>query len=90
MANFDTSATRRESVKSANNLLPHIQHIYQSCKSAQTLLALYQAGTDATFNAAVNALFTSAERTELGQMLADINTLVTAWEANHGSAIAAG
>lgn len=87
MANFDTSATRRESVKQANNLLDLVLHVYQSGKQVQTLLALFQAGTDPTFNAAVSALYSAAERQELATMLAQINTLITDWETNHRNAI---
>jgi hypothetical protein len=83
MANFDTSQAKRESVRNANNLLDFIQHIYQSSKATQQLLTLYTAGTDPTFNAAVNALYSTAERAELGAMLTDITTLLTSWEANH-------
>lgn len=83
MANFDTSHTKMDSVRDAVDLLDRIRALYVHAKEMQTLLARYQAGTDATFNAAANALFTSAERTELGQMLSQVNTLITDWEANH-------
>lgn len=83
MANFDTAQAKRESVRNANNLLDFIQHIYQSSKQVQALLALYTAGTDPTFTAAINALYSGGERTELGAMLTDINTLIAVWEANH-------
>ncbi len=87
MANFDTSATKNAAVRKANNVLPNIQAVYQAMLVVQTSMALYTAGTDATFNAAVNALFNASERTELGQMLAGINTLVTDWENNHMGAL---
>lgn len=87
MANFDTTATKHAAVQKANTLLPNIQAVYQAMKIVQTSMALYTAGTDATFNAAVNALFSSNERTELGQMLSGINTLVTDWETNHMGAL---
>lgn len=83
MASFDTAQAKRESVRNANNLLDFIQHIYQSSKQVQALLALYQANTDPTFTAAINALYVSAERAELGAMLTDINTLIAVWEVSH-------
>lgn len=87
MANFDASQARHAAVQKANTLLPNVQAVYQQMKIVQTSMALYQAGADPTFNAAVNALFSSSERTELGQMLAGINTLVTDWETNHMGAL---
>lgn len=88
MANFDQSQAKRNSVRDANNLLDLIRNTYQSAKAMQTLLARYQAGTDSTFNAAVNALYTPAERQELGAMLNQAAALVTDWETSHPAAIA--
>lgn len=87
MANFDTSATKAASVKKASNILPNVHAVYEAMKIVQALMALYQAGTDATFTAAVNNLFNQSERTELGQMNAGITTLVTDWETNHAGAL---
>lgn len=87
MATFDGSTVKRQSVHKANNVLANIQAVYEAMKIVQALMTLYQAGTDATFNAAVNALFSSAERTEIAQMLSGVNTLVTDWEANHANAL---
>lgn len=87
MANFDNSATKRESVHAANNLLSNIRNMYLIGKDIQALLNRYQAGTDPVFNAAVNALYTASERTELGAMLAQVNALVSDFETNHAGAI---
>lgn len=87
MANFDTSADKIRAVREANNLLANIQAAHQALKILQASMAKYQAATDPTFNAAINALYNSAERTELGQMLAGANTLVTDWETNHMGAL---
>jgi hypothetical protein len=87
VANFDTSLTKHESVKQANNLLDHVRSLYASGKQIQTLLALYQANTDPAFTNAINALYTASERTELGVMLAQINTLVSDWAVNHAGAV---
>jgi hypothetical protein len=89
LANFDTSQAKRESVKQANNLLDLIRSVYANGKQIQTLLALYQAGSDPAFNAAINALYTAGERTELNAMLTQVNTLVNDWAANHITAAGA-
>lgn len=83
MANFDTSDTRANSINQATSLLNDVRSLYQQAKSVQSKLALYQANTDPAFNAAINALFSAGERTELGQMLAKINDLVLDWETGH-------
>lgn len=87
MANFDNASAKEQSVRDANNLLAHLRGLYSSCKSAQALMARYQANTDPTFNGAVNSLFNASERAELSAMLTPINALVTDWEANHRAAI---
>jgi len=87
MANFDSAEIKATSVRDANNLIAHIRGLYASCKSAQELMARYQAGTDTVFNGAINALYSSAERTEISQMLTQINQLVLSWEADHRGAI---
>ena len=88
MANFDKAQqNKRDSVQRASVLLDRVRSVYSACKSVQAVMALYQAATDAPFNAAVNTLFTASERAELGQILTQINALVTDWEANHQNAI---
>lgn len=87
MANFDTSGPKRASVREAANLLSLIQATYAEMKIVQASLAKYQANSDPAFNAAINALFSASERSELGQMLAGINILVTDWETNHAGAL---
>jgi hypothetical protein len=87
MANFDAATQKQTAVLSAIGLLPALQSMYASGKQAQALLALYQSGTDPAFNAAVNALYTASERTELGVMLGHVNTLITTWTNNHAGAV---
>jgi hypothetical protein len=87
MADFDSTTQALQSVNRAANLLPAVRSVYSQAKAVQELLNLYQANTDATFNATINALFTSAQRTELANMLGDVNTLLADWEANHRSAL---
>ncbi len=50
-------------------------------------MALYQAGSDPTFNGAINALFTRSERQEIAAMQGQIDQLITDWELNHRGAI---
>jgi len=83
MALFDNIDATLQSVSAAQSLLSGIRGLYRQAKGTQLYLTLYSAGTDAKFNAAVNTLYTSAERAELNAMLTDINTLLTAWETNH-------
>lgn len=87
MPNFDGAAARLQSARDATNLLQLLRATYATAKQVQAALALYQAGTDPTFNAAVNALFTAAERTELGAMGAQLAALVSDWETLHPGAI---
>jgi hypothetical protein len=87
VANFDTYAAKSTSARQALSLLALMRNIYEGGKQVQAALALYQAGTDAAFTASVNALFSSAERTELGVMAAQINSLVADWETNHPGAL---
>lgn len=87
MANFDNSAAKLQSIRDAANLLQLFRALYSQAKLIQTALTLYQANTDPVFNAAVNALFSTSERSELNTMAQQINTLVTDWETNHIGAL---
>ena len=84
---FETTDQTIQSVAQATNLLNTIRTLYQQGKSVQSLLALYQAGTNPAFNAAINAMFTPGERTELGAMLTDVNVLVLKWETANRAAL---
>lgn len=90
MPAFD-SVTRAkiESVHTASRIIQTLYSVYAQAKSAQALLNLYQSG-DPVFVAAVNAMLTTSERSEIGAMLADLNTLCAAWETQHAALIASG
>lgn len=91
MANFDqTTRDKISSVHQASRIQQIIFSVYAQAKAAQAMLTLYLGGTDPVFNAAINAMLTTGERTELGQMLSQINGLCQDWEANHASVIAEG
>ena len=84
MANFDSANQLKvESVNAATQVVYNMKSLYNNAKQVQALLARYTANTDAAFNAAVNAMYTARERSELAAMLTQINTLVTDWESNH-------
>jgi hypothetical protein len=91
VANFD-SATRAkiEGVRTASNLIQILYSVYAQAKSAQSLLNLYTSATDPAFNAAVNAMLSASERTEIGQVLTQLNALVTDLETNHAALISSG
>lgn len=75
------------SIHRATNLRNSLKNIYQSARSVQELLALYASGTDATFNAVIDALYNQQEKAHLAQMLEALNLLVTDWETSHAAAI---
>ncbi len=79
MADFDTSAAKAASIKKAANILPNVQAAFE----AEDLLALYMAGTDATYNAMVSSLFTGAERTKLAAIGNDATALRSSWQATY-------
>lgn len=87
MADFSSTDQTLAAINQAANLRPAVQGMYAQAKSVQSLMALYQAGSNQAFNTAINTIFTSAQRTELADMLTDVNSLITDWETNHRSAL---
>jgi hypothetical protein len=62
--------------------------VYRTAKALSAKLALYQANTDPTFNAAFNAVFDVAgDRAAIADMIGDLNTLIADWESTHGDVI---
>jgi hypothetical protein len=85
---FDTATTRITAVERAGNTLGQLRTVYTYAQRLRDAKALYLAGTDPVFNAAFEALFTGADRTELATMIDQLTALcITDWEANHPSAI---
>ena len=80
---FDTAQTKIRAVGRAGNVLGLLRTVYTHADELQSLLATYQAGTDPTLNAAMNAVYTAAERVELAAMITQLQTLKADWEANH-------
>lgn len=74
--------SKRQKVAEALGLDGELKGVYRQAKQAIERLQRYQAGTDPDFNAAVNLLYTSAERNTRGSMLTQLTSLVNAWEAD--------
>lgn len=90
MPNYAPINATMDSMGRAASVLPQLQQIYQQSQAVQGLITLYQAGTDPTFNNAVNTIFTPAERAQLSAMLTQLNTLVNNWTANHSNLLNGG
>lgn len=84
---FATARDRIEAVERASTVLGQLRTAYSFGISLRDALTLYQAGTDPAFNAAFNALFTAADRSELNTMITQLTTLITGWETNHAAAL---
>lgn len=84
MPDYTAVNDRFDSIRDAKYLQDRLQNAYEACQVVKGAVELYQAGTDTDFNAAIDAIFTAAERQELGQMLGNINTMLDAWEADPG------
>jgi hypothetical protein len=87
MADFATAAAKLQSVNEAANVLNSTRSAYGQAKAFVALIDRYTSGSDAAFNAAINALFTAAQRSELAAMAEDLRPIVVNWEANHASAL---
>lgn len=86
--NYTVVTQRVSSYNEAAALLPKLQAIFSQCKEVSTAITLYQAGTNADFNTAVNAIFTQVERAQLASMLTNVNQLVSVWTAQHATLLA--
>lgn len=80
---FDTAQQRVQALQQAGDLVGLTRTIYAYCAKLKAAKALYAANTDPAFNAAFNALFTTADRSELSTMITQLETLMADWEANH-------
>jgi hypothetical protein len=90
MPDYATIQAKLNSIKKATALLGELRGIYDQCLKMQAALALYTAGTDAVFNAAVDDIYTIAEKQELNQMLTEVDALVSDWQTNHGGLLGLG
>lgn len=87
MADFSSVKARTQRFNRAAGLIERVRACHQTLASIRDELTLYQAGTDAELNEGVNAFYTPAQRTELGQIANKMSTLATDLETNHASAI---
>ncbi|MCC6458053.1 MAG: hypothetical protein IT328_24070 [Caldilineaceae bacterium] len=83
MPNYAIVTQRMSSYGQAAALLPKLQQIYQQCQEVDDAITLYMSGTNADFVAAINSIFTPAERGELAAMLENVQLLVATWQAQH-------
>lgn len=84
---FENPERQHAGVQRSLTLLHQVRQLYSIGKVIQSLIIDYQAGNDPALVAALNALYTSAERQELAQMVGQVNTLVTNWESAHRAAL---
>lgn len=82
MPNYTLINERESSVLRAKSVQSLIKSAYEQAKATQGVIQLYLSGTDAEFNASIDEIFISSERTTLNAMLTNLNTLVTAWETD--------
>ncbi len=80
---FETTQAKVAAVVGAGNAHGLVRTIYAHMAALSTILATYQAGTDPALNAALNAVYSSAERAELAAMIGQLNTLKADWEGAH-------
>jgi len=83
MPNFETAQQRLQAIHRAITLINKLLQAYSICLELSSALELYQAGTDAAFNAAIDSSFDAAERDQLAQMLTQADSLTVNWSANH-------
>ncbi len=84
---FLTAIDRIRAVEQAASALGMLRTVYNQATRLRGMLVLYQDGTDPTFNAAFNTLFTAADRSELATMINQLGALAADWETNHPSAL---
>lgn len=87
MADFSTFRTRKTAFERGSGLVDRILAAYSAAAGVRDELAAYQAGTDAELVAAINAVFTAAQRQELGQVAQALATFAADMEANHSGLV---
>lgn len=83
MIDYKNVPTIIHHILSANQLVGTLRDIYVKCGQAQQILLRYQSDPD--FRAQADHLFTPAQLAELGEMIADANSLQASWFINHKS-----
>lgn len=88
MSRYTVIRGRMDKYNQAAAILPQLQALYAQAQTIVATVELYQAGTDAAFNSAVDDVFSVAERTKLAQIATNLRTLITAWQTNHAAILA--
>lgn len=84
---FDQARSKSASLVHAADVLNSVKIAYVKMKDVAAIYDLYIAGTDATFNAAVNAIFNASDLAELAAIATHYRTWCTEIETNHSSII---
>ncbi len=80
---YETTQAKVRAVARAGNVLGTLRTIYVHMAELTTMLATYQAATDPALNAALNAVYSPAERQELATAINQLAAIKTDWETNH-------
>src|SRR3954451_21503491 len=84
---FENTDARQASMLRVMNLRHNLKQIYSIGVLVQGVLADYQSNADPVMKSTADEMFEPAELAELGQMLTEINGLVSSWTANHPSVL---
>jgi hypothetical protein len=68
-------------------LMENVRGVYLSAKEIKEKVDLYQAATDAQFNAAVNAIISSGDRARIASLATTLATVITDLETNYSDFI---
>lgn len=84
---FETYETKQDALQRASLYLHYARQVYAAGTAMQQLKADYQGGADPALVAAVNALFSAGERSELNTMQTPLDALLIDWTTNHADAL---
>ena len=87
MADFTNHEQKEASVAEALAIRNAIRSWYAAGKAIKRYIDRYAAGADTTYNSAVNALYTAAQRTELSAVATKAQANTADLEANHASLV---
>jgi hypothetical protein len=88
MADFTPFDVRRNRFERAASIVDRVRAGYNVARGVRDFIALYQAGTDADLVAAVDAVYTPAQKQELNTVATKMAAFATDMETNHASLIA--
>lgn len=83
MANITIITNRINSTLRAKILLERLRLIYQDTQFARSAINDYQSNADPVFKTAIDDMFSTSERAQLGQMLTQLAALDNNWTTNH-------